>query len=143
MTSTRGIWKGVVAWSYLVAGLILLPLLVEFVLERVGIVQGPTLEGQLPDGVVLVLMFTALAAGGLALFYWPVAAVVVLCYWKGDRRFALPAVLFLVAHALFFINGWALGLPDSSPLFLVCIASGWVFAIAAVRTWYRWLRGRA
>lgn len=143
MTGTREKWKGVVAWSYLVAALILLPLLVEFVLERVGVIRGPTVEGQLPDGVVLGLMFTALAAGGLVMLYWPVATLVVLYYWKGDRRFALPAMLFLVADGLFFINGWALELPDSGPLFLACVGSGWLFAIAAVRTWYLWVRGKA
>ena len=139
--SARAVWKGVVAWSYLAAALMLLPLLVEFGLEQVGVIHGPALEDELPDSVLIVLMFDALAVGGVALVYWPVAAATVLFWWRSDRRFAIPAVLFLIADGLLFLNV-VLALPDSGPLFWVCMAFGWFFAIAALHAWFSWIRRR-
>ena len=137
----RAAWKALVASSYLVAAVILLPVLVEFVLERTGVLHGPSLEGELPQSVLIFLLFDALAVNGLALLYWPVAIVIALFFWKRDRQFAIPAILFLIADGSFFLNAF-LALPDSGPLFYVCIAFGWLFAIAAVRAWFLWARGK-
>lgn len=140
-TGARSKWTVLVAWTYLIAALMLIPLLVEFVLERAGVIHGPALEEELPESVVIALMFDALAVGGLALLYWPIAALIVLFYWKSNRQFAIPALLFLIADGMLLLNV-VLALPDSGPLFYVCIAFGWLFAIAAVRAWFLWALGK-
>jgi hypothetical protein len=139
---TRETWKSAIAWSYLMAALILLPLLVEFLLEQVGVIHGPTLQDELPDSVFMALMFDAIAVGVLILLYWPIAGLIVLFYWNSDRQFTIPAVLFLVGNGLLLLDQFVLALPDSGPLFRICIASGWLFVIAAIRAWFVWVRMR-
>ena len=132
-------WKGAVAWSYLLAAMILLPLLVAASLEQVGALDSSTLADELP-AVHVTLLFDALAVGGLIFLYWPIAAIVVLVYWNRDRRFAVPAILFLVADGLLTVNWIVLDWPDFGPLFAVCLILGWVFVVAAIRTWILWAR---
>lgn len=131
--------KAVVAWSYLISAVMVSPLLVELLLEAVGILHGSALEEELPETLLWLLLLDSLAVGGLMLLAWPLAALVVLFCWRRDRRLAVPAVFFLAGDALFFL-GPHVGLPRLVESAVV--ACGWVFVITAIRTWFLWLRGR-
>jgi len=133
---TRTKWKGLVAWTYLVAGLLVLPLVLEFLLEELGVIARP-MEGSLPDVVVLGLMFDAIVVAGLILFGWPFM-IAIAWFLRDDRRLAVPAVRFLVAVGLLALTN--LVFPGSQALFRVSMAAGGLFGITAVRAWIQWIR---
>lgn len=133
---TRAKWNGLVAWTYLVTGLLVLPLVLEFLLEELGVIARP-IEGSLPDVVVLGLMFDAIVVGGLILFGWPFM-IAIAWFLRDDKRLAVPAILFLVAEGLLALTN--LVFPGSHALFRVSMAAGGLFGITAVRAWIQWMR---
>ena len=137
--NVRGKWKGIVAWSYLIAGLILLPLLLEFLLEQLGVIR-PPVESALPEAVLIALMLDAFAVGGIIFLGWPFA-IAIAWFLRHDWRFALPAILFLVAEGLLAIH--LLVWPGSQTMFRVCMAFGGIFCIAAIRAWVMWVRDKS
>jgi O-antigen/teichoic acid export membrane protein len=78
--------------------------------------------------------------GGIIFLGWPFAIVIV-WFFRHDRRFAVPAILFLVAEGLLATN--LLVWPGSQAMFAVCVAFGGVFCIAAIRAWVLWIRERS
>ena len=134
----RGRWKGVVAWSYLVAGLLVLPLVAEFLLEELGLIPRP-IEGSLPDALVLGLMLDSIFVGGLIFFGWPFV-IAIAWFLRHDKRLVVPALVFLVAELLFALNSvlW----PGCDALFRASMAFAGLFGIAAVWAWAQWLRRR-
>jgi hypothetical protein len=129
-------WKAIVAWSYLIVALVALPLFLEFLLEALGVIR-PPIESALPEVVFIALVLDAFAVGGIIFLGWPFAIAIV-WFLRHDRRFAAPAILFLVAEGLLATN--LLVWPGSQAMFAVCVAFGGVFCIAAIRAWVLWIR---
>ena len=94
--------RPVVRWVYLATGVLILPLVLEGLLEQVGILE-PPLESTILDPIYVALLFSALAVGGLIFLGWPFAIAVLLLYGR-EWPLVTPAILFLVAEAAFAVS---------------------------------------
>lgn len=119
----RPLVRGLVAWSYLLAGLLVLPLAVDLVLHDLGVISGSILP--VPE------LFGWLT-GFLIFLGWPLA-IAIAWFFRRDRVLALPAVLFLAAE--FVVVVWFQAGPTSRLLELTTALAGAVFGVSAIRAW--------
>lgn len=127
----RAFLRGLVAWGYLAAGLLVLPLMVDLLLHELGLTSDSILPFPPELGGWLL---------GLLIFLgWPFA-IAVAWFLRRDRVLALPAVLFLVAEVMVGIYFRSTG--ASSLLLSMAGIAGAAFGVAAIRAWAIWIRDR-
>jgi hypothetical protein len=124
--------RGLVAWSYLPIGLLVVPMMVDLLLNEFGLISGSILPfpPELGGWLLGVLIFLG----------WPFA-IAIAWYFRRDRVVALPAVLFLGAELIFAIVYWVW--PTSGAMLALSGIAGAVFGVSAIRAWVLWIRNRA
>ncbi len=119
----RPVLRGLVAWSYLLAGLLVLPLAVDLLLHELGVISGSVLP--VPE------LFGWLT-GFLIFLGWPFA-IAIAWFFRLDRVLALPALLFLAAELV--VVAWFQVGTTSRLLESITALAGAVFGVGAIRAW--------
>jgi hypothetical protein len=119
----RGALRGLVAWSYVLSALLVLPLSVDVLLHELGLISGSLLP--VPE------LFGWLT-GVLIFLGWPFALAIV-WFFRRDRVLVLPAVLFLAAEMIVVV--WFQVAPTSRLLESITALGGAVFGVSAIRAW--------
>lgn len=119
----RSVVRGLVAWSYLFAGLLVLPLTFDLLLHEIGMIS---------RSILLVPELFGWLTGVLIFLGWPFA-VAIAWFFRRDWVLALPAVLFLAAELIVLI--WFQAGPGSRLLEVTAAVAGAAFGISALRAW--------
>lgn len=122
--------RGMVAWSYLLIGLLVLPMMVDLLLHGLGVVSDSILPIPAELGGWLL--------GMLIFLGWPFA-IAVAWFFRRDRLLAFPAVLFLAAELVVVV--WFQAAPASGFAEAIVALAGLAFGIAAIRAWVLWIQG--
>lgn len=126
----RAALEGLVAWSYLAIGLLVLPMMLDLLLHELGVISGSLLPFPPELGGWLL---------GLLIFLgWPFA-IAIAWFFRRDRVLALPALLFLGGELLLALHFQVF--PLSSLLFVICGIAGAAFGVSAIRAWALHIRG--